>query len=335
MEKNNFIFSINSIEVNNDNTINNFKKSSSINRKIVLIADWIKSYLALEHYKFAENLQEFGWEIMELSRLDLNYIIKEKCIVLCITYDGFDLNYLKHENVTIIYKIDDLYPYKEIRNKCINSCELLIGPYKYLFNQENIISMYSNISNKPSYWIPYSAVNEFYQNIEFNNSPKNKIFISGNFDYVYPFRQKMYAMSQESFFKEKLEIFTHPNYYDYTHNVINENYYKKLNEYICCFTDASCYKFILLKIFEITSVGSLLLVDDNILIQLNILGFYDNVNCIMCNEHNIYEKIDWILDIKNIDTVNSMRKKGMELTRSIHNTKERAKGFNSIVNQIL
>ena len=322
MEENNFIFSINSIEVNNDNTINNFKKSSIINRKIVLIADWIKSYLALEHYKFAENLQEFGWEIMELSRLDLNYIIKEKCIVLCITYDGFDLNYLKHENVTIIYKIDDLYPYKEIRNICINNCDLLIGPYKHLFKENAVKDMYNNISNKPSYWIPYSAVNEFYQNIEFNNNPKNKILISGrSIEDYYPFRKKMYALSQENFFKEKLEVCSHPNYYAYTHNVINENYYKKLNEYICCFTDALSYKYIVLKNFEITSVGSLLLADDIISKELNQLGFYDNVNCIICNENNIYEKIDWILDVKNIDTVNSMRKKGMELTRSIHNTK--------------
>ena len=324
------IFSINSLEIEkiSKNAINN-------NRKIVLIADWIKTYLTLEHYKFAENLQEYGWEIMELSRLDINYIKKEKCIVLCITYDGFDINHLKDDNVTIIYKIDDLYPFKEIRNQCINTCDLIIGPYKHLFNRDIVNQMYSNITNKPSYWIPYSAVNEFYQNTDFNYNPKNKILISGIRDNTYPFRQKLHNISLENDYKDKLESLIHPFYNGYNHKFINENYYKKLNEYICCFTDALVYDYILLKVFEITSVGSLLLIVDGISDELNKLGFYDNINCIMCNENNIYEKIDWILDKNNIDIVNSIRKKGMELTRKNHNTKERAKGFNSIINQIL
>jgi hypothetical protein len=335
MEENNFIFSVNSNELEKYNVTSDFRKNSKINRKVVLIADWIKEYLTLEHYKFAENLQEFGWEIMELSRVDLNYIKKEKCIVLCVTYDGFDLNNLKHENVTIIFKIDDLYPYKEIRNECINNCDLLISPYKYLFNQEHISSMYSNISNKQSYWIPYSAVNDFYQNIEFNYNPKNKILISGMTSYLYPFRQKLHNISLENEYKDNLETLLHAFYNGRNHDFINENYYKKLNEYICCFTDASSYKYILLKNFEITSVGSLLLADDIISKELNELGFYDNVNCVMSNKDNIYEKIDWILDTKNIDIVNSIRKAGMELTRKNHNTRERAKGFNSIINQLL
>jgi len=324
-ETNNFIFSINNLDIANTQINNN---GNSL-RKLIIVADWIKSYLALEHYKFAEYLLEYGWEIMELSSLDLHYIKKEKCLVLCITYDGFDTSIIKDENVTIIYKIDDLYPYKEIRNHCINNCDILIGPYKHLFHQ--VENMYNNINNKCSYWIPYSAVNDFYQDININITPKNKILISGIQNEYYPFRKKMYTISQEECYKNKFDTLSHPSYNNYNHNVINKNYYSKLNEYICCFTDALEYNYLLLKIFEITSVGSLLLVVDSISSELNKLGFNDGIHCIMCNENNIYEKIDWILNLNNINEVNSIRKRGMELTRNIHNTKQRAQDFNKLI----
>ena len=326
MEDNNLIFSLNHINLQEINTNN----SNYINiRKIIIVADWIKSYLTLEHYTFAENLKECGWEIIDLSNLDVNKIKKERCIVLCITYYGFDITHLKNENVTIIYKIDDLYPYKEIRNICIHNADYLISPYKHLFNR--VSHMYNNITNVPSFWIPYTAVNRFYENIEFNNNPKNKILISGIRENSYPFRRKLHDISLEDHYKDKLETLQHPNYDNYTHNVINENYYKKLNEYMCCFTDALIYDYILLKVFEITSVGSLLLVVDSISDELNKLGFYDNDNCIMCNENNIYEKINWILDEDNVNTVNSIRYKGMELSRKNHNTKKRASDFNNLL----
>lgn len=328
------IFSINSLEMEkiSKNTINNSVPDFDNNiRKIVIISEWIKVYLTLEPFTFAVNLQEYGWEIVELNNLDINYIKKEKTIVLCITYDGFDINDLKHENVTIIYKIDDLYPFKEIRNRCINSCDLLIGPYKYLFKNDITNKLYPNITNKPSYWIPYSAINNFYENIIFNDNTKNKILISGICDVNYPFRQKLHNISLENEYKDKIEKLVHVTYNGFNHNFIHGDYYKKLNEYICCFTDALTYNYILLKVFEITSVGSLLLVVDSISDELNKLGFYDNINCIMCNENNIYEKIDWILDKNNINIVNSIRKKGMELTRKNHSTKERAHNFNNLL----
>lgn len=325
-DNNNLIFSLNNIkleEINKNNT-----NYSNI-RKIIIVADWLKTSIMLEPYTFAENLKEYGWELFELSNVDVNEIKKEKSIILCITYDSFDISNLKNENTTIIYKLDDLYPYKEIRNICINKADLLIGAYKHLFHKVNY--MYDSITNVPSFCIPFTAVNHFYENIKFNNNPKNKILISGYRANTYPFRIKLYDMSLEDNYKNKLETLQHPNYDNCTHNIINENYYKKLNEYMCCFTDALIYDYIVLKVFEITSVGSLLLVVDSISDELNKLGFYDNVNCIMCNENNIYEKINWILHEDNLNTVNSIRYKGMEMTRKNHNTKKRAYDFNNLL----
>ena len=109
---------------------------------------------------------------------------------------------------------------------------------------------------------------------------------------------------------------------------------EKLSEYLCCFTDASAYNYILLKTFEICSVGSLLLCEDSISNELSSLGFNDNINYISCNKQNLESKINWILDKKNRNQVDEIRINGMKLIREFHNTNNRAKYLNNIINNI-
>ena len=311
---------------------NNFLEiKKKIINKYIIIADWIITYLTKEVFIFAKNLEYFDWKIIKLSELNIEHIKKEKNIVLCITYDVFDISLLKCDNVFLIYKIDDLYPFKDIRNKNINNADIVIGPYQYLFNKSNIIKMYHNINNIKSFNIPYSAVNEFYLNIKFNNNPIKKCFVSGAGGRAYPLRN---FIKTNKIFKNFIETLDHPSYKKNTHNIVNENYYKMLNKYICCFTDASDYKYILLKVFEICSVGSLLLVEDTNSDELNKLGFYDNVNCIMCNKYNLEDKIKWIFNIQNIENIDYMRNNGMELVRNKHTTKDRSNQFNTIIENI-
>jgi hypothetical protein len=189
--------------------------------------------------------------------------------------------------------------------------------------------MYNNINLPSTFHIPYSAVNEFFKDIEFNNNPINKIFVSGAVNDIYPLR---WFITNNIIFKDYIECLPHPSYINYNHNCINDIYYKKLNKYLCSFVDASLYKFILLKVFEICSVGSLLLVEDTIEKDLNNLGFYNNINCIYCNKSNLENKIKWILNVENRHLVDTMRKKGMELVRQQHTTMHRSETFDIIVN---
>jgi FkbM family methyltransferase len=295
-------------------------------QKIIIIADWLINYITKEPYIFAKKLEmHYNWKIIKLSLLDIQKIKKMKSIVLCITYDSFDISLLKCENIIIIYKIDDLYPYKDIRKKCINYSDLVIGPYQYLFKKEKIIQMYPSIQRE-SYHIPYSAIDLFYKNIEFNNTPKEKIFVSGAIHDVYPLRK--YALK----YQEYIEVLEHPSYNKHRHDIIDEKYYKKLNTYLCCFTDASIYNYVLLKVFEICSVGSLLLCEDSIKDELYRLGFKDNINYISCNKENLESKMKWVLHKKNRKLVDNMRLKGMNLVRNYHNTNNRTEVFNLIVN---
>lgn len=333
---------LNKIKDNPISDIDSFVKSIGVQtnvlaikciyNKFIIITDWIKTYLTQEAYIFAKKLEILGWSIIELSKLDLNAIntIKNSpSIVLCITYDDYDISVLKSPNTHVIYKIDDLLPYKEIRKTSVNAADIIIGPYRYLFNTNRIIQMYPNINTKPSFHIPYSAVNNFYSDIRYNNNPLMKILVSGAIDNVYPLRT---FIKTDARFKKYIDVLEHPSYKNLSHTIVNKKYYEKLNTYICCFTDASSYRYILLKVFEICSVGSLLLTDDIISDELKALGFYDSVNCILCNKGNLEDKIKWILDTDNRDKIDEIRTNGMILVREIHTTKKRASDFNSIIN---
>jgi len=309
----------------------NVLATKCIYNKIIIISDWIKTYLTQESYIFAKKLEILGWSIIELSKLDVNAVKNSPSIILCITYDDLDISVLKSSNTHIIYKLDDLFPFKEIRNTCINAADIIIGPYKYLFNTNRIIQMYPNINTKPSFHIPYSAVNNFYSDIRYNNNPLMKILVSGAISNVYPLRT---FIKTDARFKKYIDILEHPSYKNLSHSIVNKKYYEKLNTYICCFTDASSYKYILLKVFEICSVGSLLLTDDIITDELKSLGFYDSVNCILCNKNNIEDKIKWILNADNRDKIDEIRNNGMILVRDMHTTKKRASDMNSLINDM-
>ena len=300
-------------------------------KKYVIYTDWISTYLTKEAFTFVKNLESFGWENIALSKINIENIKKIKCIILCVTYDCFDISLIKCDNIKLIYKIDDVYPYKEIRNKCIENADIIISPYQYLFDTYEIKKMYKNINLLKTFHIPYSAVNDFFKNIEFNNNPINKIFVSGAVSDFYPLRK---YIKNDIKFKEYIDTLEHPSYGNYTHTCINDIYYKKMNEYICCFTDTLQYNYVLLKVFEICSIGSLLLVEDTLSVELSKLGFYDNINCIYCNKDNLQDKIKWILDIENRVLVDNMRKLGMLLVRNEHTTKNRSDQFINIIDKI-
>ena len=96
---------------------------------------------------------------------------------------------------------------------------MLVRIVKLQFKEEKINQMYPSIKSKESYHVPYSAVDSFYKNIEFNNTPTEKIFVSGAVSDVYPLRQ--YVLR----YKEYIETLEHPTYKHLKHEIIDEVYY--------------------------------------------------------------------------------------------------------------
>ena len=315
---------------NDSNIIELELNENSKIKKFVIVTDWLLTSIYLEPYIFSKNLEKFGWKLIIQSKLDIHKLKKQKCIVLCMTFDSFDITQIKCDNVTLCYMFNDVYPYREIRNICINTCDYLFGTFTYLFPLWT--HKYPRLLEKPSCWIPYSAVNEFYNDIQINETPIKKIFVTGYINDTYPLRKYMVELSKSN---DNIVVLPHPNYEDKErkHQYINKEYYEKLNEYLCCFNDALTWNYVNIKVFEISAVGSLLLIQDSIEEQLNELGYYNNINCIMCNKDNLIEKIEWILDDNNLEEINIIRRKGMEITREKNNTEQRSIKFNNYINQ--
>ena len=292
--------------------------------RYVVYADWLVNYVLKETYIFAKRLEKLGWNCVALSNVTDGFFKDKKCVILCITYIEKDILSFKTKDNILIYKVDDLFPYYEMTRKCIDACDYIIGPYTYVFPE----IPHEALQTKPKIQIGYSAVPEYYEITLFNETPKQKIFVSGAVNEVYPLRQ---YISSDSEFTEYIERLCHPGYIQETsnplHEIVHDKYYSRLNEYLCCFCDCSTYRYILSKIFEITSVGSLLLVEDKISTELNKMGFYDTINCIMCNKENLHEKISWILNPDNRNEVDKIRKEGMYLTRRTHTTDNRVSLF--------
>ena len=102
--------------------------------KIIIIADWLINYITKEPYMFSKQLQtHYDWTIIKLSMLNVEKVKQRKSIVLCITYDSLDISVLKCENITLIYKIDDLHNPNVKRSHNMTYADIIISPYQYMF----------------------------------------------------------------------------------------------------------------------------------------------------------------------------------------------------------
>lgn len=280
-------------------------------KNYAIVTDWLLTFVTLEPLYFAKKL---GWELILLSKLDRSIFLEPSNIFL-ITYNDFDLTTIqKHQDCKIIYKVDDYHGQNQIRKNCILGANLVISPYAYLIKEP-----------VKKLWIPYSCVDEFVEDIKFNETPTNAIFTSGSVDSCYPFRIYVQSLKDPRIVRK-----SHPGYktkFSETSGGIAKDYQRILNSYICCFTDASIYGYVLLKNFEIAGSGSLLLTDALIEEQMNELGFVDNVNCMFCTKETFLEKVSFILDLKNRENIDKIRKAGMELVRTKHLTSHRVQLF--------
>jgi hypothetical protein len=227
-----------------------------------------------------------------------------------------------------IYKIDDLENdpyYTELVRYYIKHADMVISPYAYVFPE------YYHHDNVQ--WVPYSCALEGltdFSRIEFNTNPIMKVLQSGNVSSSYPFRQYVAALNHEN-----IERLVHQGWrHDSTSEaIVRMKYFEKLNEYICCFTDALSYRYIVLKNFEISATGALLLTDKVIEKEMNELGFVDYETCMFCDQETFLDKVSWILDYRNRDHVDRIRHAGMKLARERHMTRHRASQIDNLVNK--
>ena len=160
--------------------------------------------------------------------------------------------------------------------------------------------------------IEYSLLNYSYKasQLLFNNNPIEKIALSGDIrNGVYTDRYK---------FNEIMKNYT--NIYEllcYNKNEIglkNNNFSKRLNKYLACFYashDIYHLSTPLHKVLEILSCGSLLVIKEIDEHSCNLLGLFDKKHMfVIRNNDSLVERVKNILDSKNRDEINKIRKEG-------------------------
>lgn len=233
----------------------------------------------------------------------------------------------KKHRIKICWYFDDLHANIKNKIKILSYIDVILNSYEYF-----IRSYYPIAHHKKTYWFPHYVNENLLSEINFNKNPTNKILVSGNpAIQFYPARSKIYEFTSKY---DCIEILGHPGYKTTQyHNICGENYYKHLNNYLCCFTCCAIPKrpYIVAKFFEIISTGSLLLAFDiHVKEELKQLGFIEDVNYISCNMENMEEKIKFITNRDNKEKIDTIRHNGFVLSKQ-HYLKERVKKFTEYI----
>jgi hypothetical protein len=205
-------------------------------------------------------------------------------------------------------------------------CDVVLSTVGYAWNK-----LYPEFAGtKKVVWVPHSASPDFA--VPYNHHPENAIFVSGAAGNYYPLRDRVRALSQTGTYP--IVCHDHPGYYtgyDYDRNeAIGRGYAMKINRYRAGFTDSSMFHYVLAKYFEIPATGALLVADDSVNGPLGQLGFVENEHYVPVNAGNLEAKIALVLDERNHDALDEVRKRGQELVWSRHKSIDRARQIDSV-----
>jgi hypothetical protein len=202
----------------------------------------------------------------------------------------------------------------------------ILSTYGYVFYE-----YYSELAaTHKVFWVPHSASPDFL--ITYNEHPENAVFLSGAVNHYYPLRLRVKALADSRVFP--IVLHQHPGYrcdFDYDASTsVGREYARKINNYRAAFTDSSKYKYSVAKYFEIPATGALLLADRSISEPLRSVGFVEGVNYIGVTDHDLEEKIAYVLDESNHDEVDKIRRNGQDLVWQTHKTSDRARLIDEI-----
>jgi hypothetical protein len=200
-------------------------------------------------------------------------------------------------------------------------CETVISTVGYAWNR-----LYPEFAEtKRVVWVPHSASPDFM--VPYNPDPVNAIFVSGAYGNYYPLRDRIRALSEQGAYS--IVCHDHPGYYsgyDYDQNeAVGRGYARKINDYRAGFTDSSKFHYVLAKYFEIPATGALLVGDDSVSGPLSQLGFIENEHYVAVSGADLEEKIRFVLDERNHEELDQIRRRGQQLVWERHKSIDRAR----------
>lgn len=295
------------------------------------------SYFKSPPVKFMESL---GWKCISFNDniiqditcfiefIEKNNIKIIMCFCCCEYLIKTHKDFFEQNNIKLLTYANDLHFKPGCQEKHIINKQL-IHDFSNVYICANYYYCYTNfykIDTSRIIKYPTFVDEDFY--VEFNDEPISKVLLSGSKTKEYPARKRLNTISGHN---SNIEVLKNGIY-------LGHEYIKYLNKFLCCFTCCANRNlpYIIGKFFEIPSSGSLLLAyDEFVKDELVNLGFIDGVNYISCTLTNIEEKIDYIIDLKNLEEINKIRKNGYEFVWKYHKQTDRLKYIDEFVNNKL
>jgi len=309
---------------------------------IVSHLEALRTYVTREFYYITTDLMaNYGWRHIETWNLWSGPgTLREKLVRelgevpdTILFWEAYEfLEAHRHEicrlNCRKICFADDLHwwnPWlKRIKLISFALCDIVLSTYAYAWNQ-----FYREFCRtKKVLWIPHSASPDFL--LPYNPYAENSILLSGAVTRHYPLRQQMLNLCLQRSYS--LSYHRHPGYhceYNYkTNQNIGCGYAKKLNFHRAAFTDSLIYKYVVAKHFEIPATGALLIADNAVSPWLAKLGFVENKHYIPVSKADLEDRIQYVLNERNHDELDKIRRRAQDLVRERHKTSDRARQIN-------
>src|SRR5215831_14274585 len=303
-----------------------------------------RTYVTREFYYITKDLiSNYGWKHIEISKLWngsrtlTDNLIEEfgELPAVMLFSEAYEFLQARATDIQRLdcrrcFLADDLHWWDEemrqMKSISFSLCETILSTYAYAWS-----TFYPELAGlKKLVWVPHSASPDFM--FPYNHIPENSIFLSGAMSEHYPLRQLMMHLHERCAYP--IKYYRHPGYdvsYDYDSNeAIGRGYAEKINKHRVAFTDCSTFKYVVAKYFEIPATGALLVAEDAVSAQLKELGFVENANYIPVSKVNLEDRIRYVLDEKNREEVDHIRRRGQELIWQRHKTSDRARQINEV-----
>ena len=305
---------------------------------IVSHLEALRTYVSREFYYIMRDLiSTHGWRHIEIYKLwNGAGTIRDKVIdefgelpESILFWEGYEL---LHAQARDIHRLDcrkfvladDLHWGRQRKLVSFALCDKILSTYGYIWAK-----FYPELCGaKKVVWIPHSASPDFM--LPYNRCPENSILLSGAISRYYPLRQQMKALHAQG--SHSIAYHGHPGYYtgyDYENDQdIGGGYAKTINRYRAAFTDSLTFKYVVAKYFEIPATGALLFADDAVSGPLRELGFMENRHYLSVSKETLEERIQYVLDERNHEELDEIRRRGQKLVWERHKTSDRARQIN-------
>jgi hypothetical protein len=220
---------------------------------------------------------------------------------------------------------DDLHHRREAMDEALSVADGVLASYA-----PRIGAYFPALDPARVSWVPHSAGPDFLLPIE--KAPRPVVFVSGAMGDAYPLRLAMRELADRR--PELARLHPHPGYhctFDYSSDQrVGPGYAMAMRECLAAFTDALTHHYLVAKHFEIPATGALLMADRAVAAQLAMLGFVDGEHYVSVTAEDLEPAVERVLDARNAEEVDAIRRRGHALVHERHTTLHRARQIDAV-----